>query len=83
MVTYTDHALVSAVRSDIVAPRYGAGIDGYGAKIATRHGIHYAGRWRRVYVACFSNVGVSFLVHGGRHMVLDTDTEWQLQGVAP
>ena len=38
---------------------------GYGKKIPTRHMVHYEGRWRRVYAACFSNACTTFVVHLG------------------
>ncbi len=34
---------------------------GYGRKLATRHMVKWSGRWRRVYVACFSNAGTAYI----------------------
>lgn len=34
---------------------------GYGRKLTTRHMVKYEGKWRRVYVACFSNAGTAYI----------------------
>lgn len=34
---------------------------GYGARIPSRYMVKYNGRWRRVYVACFSNSGSAYI----------------------
>lgn len=34
---------------------------GYGARIPSRWQVKWAGRWRRVYVACFSNSGTAYI----------------------
>ena len=34
---------------------------GYGAKIPSRYMVKWAGRWRRVYIACFGNSGSAYL----------------------
>jgi hypothetical protein len=78
-VTYTDPALVTGTRQTD-QPNYGRTADGYGSKIPTRHMIQYAGRWRRVYVMCYGNVGTAYIVVNGADQVLDIDTEYKLQG---
>ena len=43
---------------------------GYGSKIPTARMVFYAGRWRRVYVTIFSNIGTAWItVNGVRHVV--------------
>lgn len=34
---------------------------GYGKRIPTRHMVFFNGRWRRVYVCCFSNSGTAYI----------------------
>jgi hypothetical protein len=34
---------------------------GYGARIPSRYMVKHEGRWRRVYVACYSNNGSAYL----------------------
>jgi hypothetical protein len=42
------------------APRFWSA-SGYGAKIPTCTMVRYNGKWRRVYVACFSNAGTAYI----------------------
>lgn len=37
---------------------------GYGGKIPTSRMVKVDGRWRRVYVACYSNLGTAYIVKG-------------------
>lgn len=76
MITYTDPALATDTRTDDAPRRVTA--TGYGRKIPTRHMIRYAGRWRRVYVMTFSNIGSAYVIVGGQEAFLDTDTEHRL-----
>lgn len=50
-------------------PHHTAGLSytatGYGAKIPTPHMVLYDGRWRRVYVAQYSNAGSAYVIVGG------------------
>jgi hypothetical protein len=78
-VSYTDPALVTETRQT-EEPTYGRNADGYGGKLPTRHMIRYAGRWRRVYVMCYSNSGTAYVVVNGANQVLDIDTEYKLRG---
>jgi hypothetical protein len=80
-VTYTDPTLVSDQRQTD-QPTYGHSASGYGGKIPTRHMLRYAGRWRRVYVMCYSNSGTAYIVVNGTDAVLDTDTEYRLESRA-
>jgi hypothetical protein len=34
---------------------------GYGSKLATQYMVQWSGRWRRVYVACYSNAGTAYI----------------------
>jgi hypothetical protein len=54
-----------SIRIDETAPRYGRRADGYGGKIPTRYRVRVDGRWRRVYVACWSNSGTAYIVRNG------------------
>jgi len=60
-------------------PRYGRTADGYGGKLPTRYMVRYGARWHRVYAAQYGNAATVYIVHGGRDLVLDTDTEHALQ----
>jgi len=73
----TDPTLVTDQRQT-ETPTYGYDASGYGRKIPTRHMIRYAGRWRRVYVMCYSNSGTAYVIVNRTVTVLDTDTEYRL-----
>jgi hypothetical protein len=77
-VIYTDPTLVTDQRQTD-QPAYGRSASGYGGKIPTRHMIRYAGKWRRVYVMCYSNSGTAYVIVNGTDTVLDIDTEYRLQ----
>ena len=79
-VSYTDSALLDAVRSDREYPR-NRSVTGYGGKIATRYRVFYSNRWRRVYVMQYSNSGTAYIMVKGEMQVLDIATEYALQGV--
>lgn len=38
---------------------------GYGSKLTTQYKVNYKGRLRRIYSACFSNVGVPYIIYKG------------------
>jgi hypothetical protein len=78
MITYTDPLVVLGVQYDKRAPSYGRNADGYGRKIPTNKKVKYLGRWRRVYVVCFSNSGSAYIVVRGKSLYLDTDTKYRL-----
>lgn len=77
-VTYTNPTLVTDQRQTD-QPSYGHNADGYGGKIPTRHMLRYAGRWRRVYVMCYSNSGTAYVIVKGAVTVLDAYTEYRLR----
>lgn len=77
-VARTDPALVTD-RRVTDRPTYGDTVSGYGGKIATRHMIRYAGRWRRVFVMQYGNAGSAYVVVNGVDTFLDTDTEHSLE----
>jgi hypothetical protein len=54
-VTHT----VPAIESP--APRSGQTLTGYGAAIPAPYKVRWAGRWRRVYVACYGNAGSAYI----------------------
>ncbi len=60
-------------------PLYGRTADGYGSKLPTRYMVRYGARWHRVYAALYGNAGTVYIVHGGKDLVLDSDTEYALQ----
>jgi hypothetical protein len=37
---------------------------GYGSKIPTATMVKHNGRWRRIYVCIFSNIGTSYILQG-------------------
>jgi hypothetical protein len=47
---------------------------GYGSKLKTEYMIKYNNRWRRVYCACFSNVGTCYVLIDGEKIII---TEYQ------
>lgn len=77
-VVYTDPTLVTDQRQTD-QPSYGHSADGYGGKIPTRHMLRYAGKWRRVYVMCYSNSGTAYVIVKGAVTVLDRYTEYRLR----
>jgi hypothetical protein len=44
---------------------------GYGPKIPTPYLVLYRGRWRRVYSACYSNNGSTYVVISGVDTIVD------------
>ena len=44
---------------------------GYGKKLTTRYMIHYNGKKRRIYCACFSNAGTCYIIDNGEWLVID------------
>lgn len=58
------------------APRSGQTLTGYGAKIPTPYLVKWAGRWRRVYVACYGNAGSAYIGKPGAWLAtVDLDHE--------
>lgn len=44
---------------------------GYGLKIPTSWRVKYNGAWRRVYCACFSNIGSCYVLVKGERFLID------------
>lgn len=44
---------------------------GYGVKLRTPYKIRHAGRLRRIYCRCFSNVGTCYIVVGGKILIVE------------
>jgi hypothetical protein len=42
-------------------PRSGQTVSGYGNKLPTPYMVQFAGRWRRVYAACFGNAATLYI----------------------
>lgn len=58
------------VRTTQVSP-YSRTASGYGSKLPTSKMIRLAdGKWRRVYVCCYSNAGSAYIVLNGRNVLL-------------
>lgn len=75
-VSYARDAGVFQILHRPVARRHGLNRDGYGQKIQSDYMLQFEGdaRTYRIYVSCFSNVGVHFIVRRGiRLIVSDTD----------
>ncbi len=45
-------------------------VTGYGSKIPTDHKVEYAGRLRRVYYTCYSNVAKYFIIVNGEKVTV-------------
>ena len=77
------YGMIAGAKADATAPNYGRNADGYGRKIPTRYWVKLATeyRWRRVYMAQFSNTGSPFVVVNGEDVWLNaTDLEVALIG---
>lgn len=64
MTTIHGHVNLSEIEHKTTpVPRYSASQTGYGSKIPTRHLVRlpFDGRWRRVYVTCYSNSGTAWV----------------------
>lgn len=50
-------------------PHHGLGLtytaSGYGSKIPTKYKLLFAGRWRRIYAICYSNVPSYYVILDG------------------
>jgi hypothetical protein len=51
---------VPAKRTDTL-PSKGQTVSGYGRAMPTRNMVLWAGRWRRVLVACYANAGTAYI----------------------
>jgi hypothetical protein len=79
-VQYTEPASVTGVRVTDV-PVSGQTVTGYGGRIPTSHMIEYLGVWRRVYAMVYGNGSTPYVLVKGSVMVLDGDTQSEVQGV--
>ena len=80
-VEYTDHKLVTATTRTAVPGSGKIAITGYGGRIPTRYKVRYGAqnRWYRVYMMQYGNAGTAYITVAGKDLVLDTDTEHELQ----
>lgn len=82
-IEHTDPTLVSNHRTTLVVPR-SPSRSGYGRKLPTRYMLDYSGRSHRVYAMCYGNSSSSYILHKGKELFLDTDTEYALlEGIIP
>lgn len=44
---------------------------GYGHKLATDKMLLFAGKWRRIYVRCFSNNGTAYVIVDGNEAIVE------------
>lgn len=77
-VEYTNPALVNGVLLDLYPPLSRIDSGGYSDKFVSPYRVRYENRWHRVYISQFSNVGTAYIIKGGKHLVLDTATEYAL-----
>lgn len=88
-VAYLSPDDVDAARIQDVArnawgyPRYGVNADGYGRKIPTQYMVRLKGdhRWRRVYVACFSNAGTAYIVTKAEPFLCISRAEYRIKSL--
>lgn len=52
---------VSVRHMNTSMPRSGGTKSGYGARLPTNIKVKWEGRWRRVYVCCYSNSGTYYI----------------------
>lgn len=50
---------------ETTAPRSGQTVSGYGAKLPTPYLVKWAGKWRRVYAACYGNSASHYIGNPG------------------
>lgn len=55
---------------EATAPLSGNTFSGYGSRIPTGYMIKWRGKWRRVYVRCFSNSGTTYIRDGKARIVV-------------
>jgi hypothetical protein len=79
-IARTDPGMVAGVKVTPV-PWHGRTITGYGGKLPTGYMIRYGTRWHRVYMWQYGNSGVPYIVRGGIDLVLDSDTQFRLEGM--
>lgn len=62
--------LESLERKRTDQPTYGRTQTGYGRKIPTDTMVRHNGKWRRVYVCCYSNAGTAYITQGKDWIVI-------------
>ena len=53
-------------------PRAGQTVTGYGAKLPTPYLVKWAGKWRRVYAACYGNAASHYIGKPGAWLAIVT-----------
>ena len=43
---------------------------GYGARLTSSRKVFLAGRWRRVYITCYSNIGTAWVTVKGQRVIV-------------
>jgi hypothetical protein len=68
-----DIDLSKAEVKEALLPHHRAGLQytatGYGGKIPSTKMVKHEGRWRRIYVACYSNGGTAYITRGADWIV--------------
>lgn len=77
-IRYTEDTLITDARIT-PAPRTGQTVSGYGRSIPTMYELRYEGRWHRVYMMCYSNVGTAYIKHRGEDLVLSIHAEHEVE----
>lgn len=76
-INTTDNDLVTGIKTT-ETPRKGQTVSGYGGSVPTPYMIQYAGLWHRVLMMQYGNSGTAYIVKGGRDLLLDIQTEYDL-----
>lgn len=67
---------VSVEARETLQPRSGLTQTGYGPAMPSPYMVRWAGRWRRVYVACYGNASTAYIGKpGNRLAIVDIDRE--------
>lgn len=43
---------------------------GFGSKLTTARKVFFQGRWRRIYVVCYSNSGTAYIIVKGKVVIV-------------
>ena len=60
-MTYDSYCTVSVPVRETARPRKGQTASGYGCALPSRYMVQWRGRWHRVKVICFGNVGPAYI----------------------
>lgn len=77
-ITWLDDEHVTEIR--ITEAPLHRSASGYGRKIPTQYMLKIAGRWHRVYMMCYSNSGTAYVLKGGEELILESATEYRMEG---